>query len=86
MQSNGGFQVLNLFREAQRQPCEPLHKRANRQVVTFNVAGAYRVLFVLVYPLPSGALSADHFAWRVRHVRVAIILDDRSELGIRSKN
>jgi hypothetical protein len=50
------LEVFQLLLEAQREPCEPLHKSANGQIVPLKVAGAYRrdvVYPANVYPLGS---------------------------------
>src|SRR6185369_7740087 len=59
---------------------EPLHKRADRAVVAFNVRGAYRtILYRAPHPLP---LRADYFGRIVLQPAVAVFLYDDAQLAI----
>lgn len=82
MQVAGHFQVLEFLGEPQGQPGEALHERADRQVVSLDVAGAYRVLFVFPYPEDAPPLGSDHFRRLVDDVGVAVFLYDRPELNV----
>jgi len=44
MQVHGCLQLLNLPREANRQPAEPFYKPADREVVPLNVRSPYRTI------------------------------------------
>lgn len=80
MQGHRCREIAEALGEAQGQPRESLNKRADRQIVPFNVAGAYRV--EIAYPAyvpPRGTLQ---FGWSVSaHFRVDVILDENAMPG-----
>src|SRR5262249_54802538 len=70
----GGFQVLQLAREAERQSREPLHEGADRQVVSLAMRRAYRVT---IGDSPDVLTpSAYYLVWIVLHAGVAVLLHD----------
>jgi hypothetical protein len=79
----GGGQTLELLREAQGQRGEPFHKRADRQVVPFDIRRAN--FPPAKFPLDDPAVGSDYLARRVRQAGVAEILDDHPVLGVWSE-
>ena len=76
----GGCQIVELLREAVRQPVEPLHKEAGRAVEPFDMRGAYRPF---VYPAADcPPFGADHFGRVVLHVGVLVLLYDDAVLAV----
>ena len=65
--------VFELLGEAQSQPRESSHKRANRQVVSLNVRGAYRR--EIVYPVDVDSVCLHQVGRRVpAHLGVDVVL------------
>src|SRR6185295_894101 len=72
--------------EAQRQPDEPPHERADRQVRPLNVRGAYRAgLLPAAYVEYAAASAAHYFRGSIGPHRIAKFFHDGSELDVRAK-
>ncbi len=70
-------QVLDFLGEAEREPREPLHKRADRQIVAFNMAGHYRPQ--IPYAAYVGPARVHHIRWSVAtDFGIDVILDENA--------